>query len=87
MAYFQALTANKRSADAEKLGCEVIERNKTFGPMYDLLYLQYMQQNQAADAEQILKLKVASNPQQANYLVAAGAALSAHASGAPIWMR
>jgi tetratricopeptide (TPR) repeat protein len=67
--YFQALMADKRFADAEKLGLAVLAKDKTFGPMYDLLYLNYMQQNQPAEAEQILKRKVASNPQNANYQI------------------
>ncbi len=69
LAYFQALTANKQSADAETLALSVIEKNKSFAPMYDLLYLSYMQQEQPAKAEQILKRKVENNPQQASFLI------------------
>lgn len=67
-AYFQALAADKRTADADKFGQAVIEKNKTFAIMYDLLYLNYMQQDRPADAEQVLKLKVANNPKNANFL-------------------
>ena len=68
LAYFQSLAANKQIAEADKYGQSVIEKNKTFAPMYDLLYLNYMQQNRPADAEQILKRKVENNPQKATYL-------------------
>jgi len=69
LAYFQALVANKQSPEAEKLGLDVIEKHKAFGPMYDLLYLYYMSMKEQAEGENILKRKVANNPQQANYLV------------------
>ena len=69
LTYFQALTANKQSADAETMALSVIEKNKAFSPMYDLLYLSYMQQGQQAKAEQVLKKKVENNPRQAAFLI------------------
>jgi tetratricopeptide (TPR) repeat protein len=69
LAYFQALLSNQQAAQAEKMGLAVIDANKTFAPMYDLLYVYYMQNKRVPDAERILQRKVASNPQQANYLV------------------
>jgi tetratricopeptide (TPR) repeat protein len=69
LAYFQALLANKQPAEAEKLGLDVVEKHKSFGPMYDMLYLYYMSTKEPPKAENILKLKAANNPQQANYLV------------------
>ena len=69
LAYFQALFSNKQSAEAEKLGLGVIEKNKTFAPMYDMLYLYYISTKQPAEAEKILKRKVENNPQQPNYLI------------------
>ena len=47
----------------------VIDKNKNFSPMYDMLYVHYMRTKQVPEAEQILKRKVENNPQQANFLV------------------
>jgi tetratricopeptide (TPR) repeat protein len=69
LAYFQALVADGRVPEAEKLALGVIEKNKTFTPMYDLLYLNYMQQKEPADAEQILKRKAANNPHKSGILI------------------
>src|SRR5205085_4888711 len=69
LAYFQALMSNKQEADAEKLALSVIDKNKTFAPIYDLLYLSYMQQGQQGKAEQILQRKTANNPKQASFLI------------------
>jgi tetratricopeptide (TPR) repeat protein len=69
LAYFQALLSNQQAPEAEKMGLAVIDRNKTFAPMYDLLYMYYMQNKRVPEAERILQRKVENNPQQANYLV------------------
>jgi tetratricopeptide (TPR) repeat protein len=69
LAYFQALVANGQVAEAEKLGRDVIGRQKNFSPMYDMMYIQYMRTNKPADAEQILKQKVENNPKQANFVL------------------
>lgn len=69
MAYFQALVASNRFPDAEKIARRLIEKQKNYGPIYDLLYVQYMRQNKVDLAEQVLKEKVANNPQRANYLM------------------
>jgi tetratricopeptide (TPR) repeat protein len=67
MAYFQALVASNRFPEAEKLAQHLIDKEKTYSPMYDLLYVQYMRQNKPEQGENILKLKIANNPQRANY--------------------
>ena len=59
----------KQAPEAEKLGLAVIEKNKNFAPMYDVLYVYYMQNKRAPEAERILQRKVENNPQQGNYLV------------------
>jgi tetratricopeptide (TPR) repeat protein len=69
MAYFQALVASQQGVEAEKLAWDVIGKNKTYAPMYDLLYADYMSQNKLTEAEQVMKLKVENNPKQATYLV------------------
>ena len=69
MAYFQALLSNQQTSEAEKMGLAVIDKHKTLAPMYDLLYVYYMQNKRVPEAEKILQRKVDSNPQQGNYLV------------------
>jgi tetratricopeptide (TPR) repeat protein len=69
LAYFEALEGTNRPADAEKLGREVIEKNKNFAPMYDMLYVHYMSQNKLSEAEQVMLEKVENNPKQPNFLV------------------
>lgn len=67
LAYFQALAANKQTDEAEKLGLTVIDKHKNFAPMYDVLYIHYMTDKKAAEAENVLKRKVENNPRQANF--------------------
>ncbi len=69
VAYFQALVANKQEADAEKVARDTIAKNKTYSPIYDILYIQYMRTNKPAEAEQVLKLKVDNNPKQSSFLL------------------
>ena len=65
----QSLYAAGQAAEAEKLSREMIAKNKTFGAMYDLLYLQAMRNNRADEGEQILKQKVANNPKEADFML------------------
>jgi len=69
LVYFQALVLNKQLPDAEKLARALIDREKSYSPMYDLLYVQYARENNVPAAEELLKLKVANNPTQSRYLV------------------
>ena len=69
LAYFQALVGEKKSQEAEKLAQSVIDNNKTFTPMYDLLYLHYMQDQKPDEAERVLKLKAQNNPHKSNILI------------------
>ena len=41
----------------------MIDKNKNFAPMYDMMYVYYMQTKRAPDAERILQRKVENNPQ------------------------
>lgn len=61
----QALIENKEYQQAERLGLDVIRKNKGFGPMYLLLSGLYAATNRPSDAEQILKQRVANNPKDA----------------------
>jgi tetratricopeptide (TPR) repeat protein len=69
LVYFQALVVNNQFPEAEKLAQDYIAHDKTYSPMYDLLYVQYAKENNIPAAEALLKLKVANNPTQAKYLV------------------
>lgn len=69
LSYFQALVADKQFPEAEKLARALIDREKAYSPIYDLLYVQYARQNNVAAAEELLKLKVANNPKQSRYMV------------------
>ena len=69
MPLVQALILDGHEQDAEKLAREVIAREKTFGPMYDLLYQQYMRAARTSDAEQLLKLKIQNDPTQAGNIL------------------
>ena len=66
LSYFQALTANKQFPEAEKLALDFLQKEKTYGAMYDMLYLEYARQNRLADGEKLLKLKVENNPKNGN---------------------
>ena len=69
MAYYQALIVDKQDAAAEKLARDFITQEKTFGQIYDQLYIHYMISARLKEAEDILKLKVDNNPTVPNYLL------------------
>lgn len=64
LVYANTLFFNKQPEAAEKLAKEVIDKNKTFAPMYDMLTSAYMASNRYADAEKVLQQKVRNNPGQ-----------------------
>ncbi|MDQ2944951.1 MAG: tetratricopeptide repeat protein [Acidobacteriota bacterium] len=64
----QLLIANNQGPEAEKLGRELIEKQKNFDKMYDILYAQFLRTNRPQEAEQILKLKIANNPQRPDFV-------------------
>ncbi len=65
----QALQRIGQTAEAEQLGKSLIERHKDFIAMYDVLYMSYLRANRTDDAEAILKLKAANNPNEPNFLL------------------
>jgi len=77
LAYYEALVRDNQEAAAEKMAREFIGKEKTFAPIYDRLYVQYMNTKRLPDADAILKLKVENNPKSANYLLQ----LAAHYAG------
>ncbi len=64
----QLLIVNNQAQEAEKLGRGLIEKQKTFDKIYDVLYTHFLRTNRPQDAEQILKLKIANNPQRPEFL-------------------
>ena len=67
-ALVQTLFQEGSYPEAEKTGTELIPREKTYGPIYDVLYTFYFNANRLADAENIVKLKVANNPKRATFI-------------------
>jgi len=65
----QTLLEDGRYPEGEKTALELVSREKTYGPIYDVLYTFYTNANRAADAENIVKLKVTNNPTRAGYIV------------------
>ena len=61
----QALAADSQVEASEKLLRVLLERDKSCSPAYDLLYGQYMAAKRTADAEAILKARLASLPADA----------------------
>lgn len=55
--------------EGEKLALDLIQKAKETGAAYDLLYRYYMSAKRPAEAENILKTKVAANPKQPGYLL------------------
>src|SRR5487761_2391668 len=69
LVYFQALILDDRFPEAEKLANALIDKEKTYGPMYDLLYAQYLRRKDLAAAEDVLKREVANNPAQVRPII------------------
>lgn len=65
----QTLFATQQNGDAEKYAREVIDKEKNYGPMYDVLYMYYVRKNQLDQAEALMKQKVANNPAVGSYLL------------------
>ena len=65
----QTLFQEQRNDEAEKLAKDFIEKKKTYGPIYDALYIHYVKDNHPELGEEILKKKISNNPAQGGYLV------------------
>ena len=62
----QALLLAGRYPEAREIAAGLIETHKTFASIYDVLYAYEMSTGHASDAESLLKLKIANNPQDPN---------------------
>jgi tetratricopeptide (TPR) repeat protein len=67
--YVQALAATNRFPESEALAYKMIEKDKTYSAIYDILYSEYVRLNRLDDAERILKLKSSNNPKNASYML------------------
>jgi tetratricopeptide (TPR) repeat protein len=65
----QTLFAARRDQEAEDLASSQIDRQKTFAPLYDALYVHYMRGNRLDLAEQVLRRKIENNPVEGAFLV------------------
>ena len=65
----QNLQIDHQFEEAEAIGLRFLEHNKSYSPLYDVMYAQYMDSNRLAKAENILKLKVASNPKNSSFMI------------------
>jgi tetratricopeptide (TPR) repeat protein len=69
LAYFQALAGADRFAEAEQAARQLIAAHKEYSPIYDALYVQYRVRNRPADAEAVLKEKIANNPENGSFVL------------------
>ena len=58
----RALAAEKRTKEAESLAIQLIGKHKELAPAYNFLYVSYVSSNRLNEAEAILKLRSANNP-------------------------
>ncbi len=65
----QTLFQDQQNDTAEKFAKELIEKQKTYGPIYDVLYLYYVRNNHPDLGEELLKKKIANNPAQGGSLL------------------
>ena len=65
----QALFADQQNDIAEKFAKQLIEKQKTYGPIYDVLYGYYVRNNHPDLGEEIIKRKIENNPTQGPYLL------------------
>ena len=66
-AWTQALFQAGQFGEGERLAKEFLEAHKDAGQIYDILYLHYRSQKRLADAENIVKAKVANNPKEIDF--------------------
>jgi tetratricopeptide (TPR) repeat protein len=67
VALVQALFADKQPEEALKYANGLIERQKTYGPIYDLVYMYDVRNNLPEQGEELLKKKIRNNPSQGLY--------------------
>ncbi|HJT89208.1 MAG TPA: tetratricopeptide repeat protein [Bryobacteraceae bacterium] len=58
----ESLFLTGRQQEGERLAGQLIAAHPEYGPIYDILYSRYIQENRTADAERLLITKAANNP-------------------------
>jgi tetratricopeptide (TPR) repeat protein len=61
----QNLILAGQDKEAERIGLDLIARQKSYGHVYNVMYEWYMKDGRLADAESLLKTKVGNNPKDA----------------------
>lgn len=65
----QALFADQQNDAAEKYARQLMEKQKAYAPIYDVLYVYYVRTNHPDQGEELLKKKIENNPNQGPYLL------------------
>jgi len=78
MLWSQILLQDSRAPEGERLALRLIETQKTYGPMYDVLIRHYLSRNRVSEAENLLKSKADNNPRQIEYILQLAAWYSAN---------
>jgi tetratricopeptide (TPR) repeat protein len=65
MGWVETLFQDGQANEAESLARQLIEREKTYAPIYELLYRHYLQANDLSKAEKILQARIVNNPRDA----------------------
>jgi tetratricopeptide (TPR) repeat protein len=65
----QTLMVDGRAPEGEQVALKAIETSKTYKPLYDILYAQYMKTDRRAEAEKVLVMKAENNPKDPFMLV------------------
>ena len=68
----RALVEDNQTEAGLREALQLINTDKTYGPVYDYLFQHYAQAGDPASAESVLKLKVSNNPKQAAYILELG---------------
>ena len=65
----ETLFQDQQTDAAESFAKQLIEKQKAYGPIYDVLYLHYVRNNQVDLGEELLKKKISNNPAQGGGLL------------------
>jgi len=69
LALVQTMFAAQQNEAGERLAGQLMERRKSFAPIYDALYIHYLRGNRPELAERVLQTKISNNPARAPYLI------------------